>query len=144
VTGTSIKAQGMTLHISSEDADVTAYASATFVKINGITTIPPIQSTRSEIDETDLDSTAKEYLSGLPDNGSFSPSGNAKDGDSGQEQVKDAFADANRRWLKITDSAGNIVYFKGLVLSFSDNEASVDALLKFEFTARISGAITRV
>jgi hypothetical protein len=139
-----IKSQGTTLHISSENADATVYASATFVKVNGLRTIGSPDGEASEIDTTDLDSAAAEFMMGVPDNGKFAAAGHAVDGDAGQAELLDARNTQQLRWVKITDSAANVAYFKAVVTRYSDIGAEVNGVRPLEASFRISGAITYV
>lgn len=139
-----IKTQGTTLHISNEDANATAYASATFAQVKGIRSIPAPDGETSEITTTDLDSEAEEYVPGLPNFGKFSPSGDAIDGDAGQAAVQDAYTAQETRWFRITDSAGGIAYFKGIILRFNNIGAEPNAVKPLSFVVRISGAISYV
>lgn len=139
-----IKSQGTTLHISNEDVDATAYATATFVKVAGIRSIGNPDGESAEIDTTDLDSVATEFMIGLPDNGKFSISGQAVAADPGQGELLAARDGQELRWIKITDSAAKVAYFKGAVTKFADLGAEVNGVKPVEGSIRISGGITRV
>jgi hypothetical protein len=140
----AIKSQGTTLHISEEDADTEAYATATFAKVGESVTIGEPDGEASEIDVTHLESTEKEYLVGLADGGNIALSGWYVEDDTGQAEMHAARLSAERRWIKITLSNGAVRYFKGVVKKFSDFSAAVDGAVPFNGTVRISGAITRV
>jgi hypothetical protein len=140
----AIKAKGTTLHISNEDADATAYATATFAKVGELSSISEPDGEAAEIDTTNLDSAEKEFLMGVPDSGSVTISGFYNETDLGQIEMHDARLSQQRRWIKITMSTGAIRYFKAVVKKFADVSAGVDAAVPFNGTLRISGAITRV
>lgn len=135
----AIKSQGTTVHISSEDADVTAYGAATFVKVGECDNVGEPSGEASDIDVTHLESEAKEYLIGLPDNGNIAISGNFVPSDLGQLELIDAKDDQERRWLKITWSSGDIWYIKVLVKKYAPS-AAVDGKTPFSASFRTSGA----
>lgn len=139
-----IRSQGTTLHISNENADSTAYGSATFDKVNGVTEIGEPDGEAQEIDTTDLDSVAKEFLMGIPDNGKFSVSGHVVDDDPGQLECLAARDAQQLRWVKITDVLGNVAYFKAAPLRVNITGASVNGVKPFNASFRISGPITYV
>lgn len=140
----AIKSQGSTIHISEEDADATAYATATFVKIGQVKSIGEPDGEAAEIDTTHLESTGKEFLMGLNDNGKVAISMNALTTDTGHEELFTARDAQELRWIKITRSDGKIRYFKAVVLKMTDVGMEVDGVVPSSATLRISGAITRV
>ena len=140
----AIKAQGTTLHISTQDADATAYASATFVKVGEVTNIGEPDGEAADIDVTHLESEEKEYLSGVPDSGTIGIGMNAMTDDDGHEEMYAAKDQQERRWIKITRSDGAIRYFKGLVKKMNDIGAEVDNKVPASATIRISGKVIRV
>lgn len=139
-----IKAQGSTVHISVENADTTAYASATFQKVSETTSIGEPDGEAAEIDTTHLESTDKEFMMGLNDNGNIALSGNAKTSDAGHDEMFDANALQEPRWFRITRSDGAIRYFKGFVKKMTDIGMEVDGKVPYSASVRISGAVTRV
>lgn len=136
---TAIKSQGTTVHISSDDADSTVYASATFVKVGEVSNIGEPSGEAADIDVTHLESSAKEYLIGLPDEGNIQIQGNFDPDDTGQAELKAAKDDQTRRWLKITWSSGDIWYIKALCKKYSPS-AGVDSKVPFSSNFRTSGA----
>jgi len=141
--GIPLKAKGTTLHISSDDAETTAYGSAAFVKVGQVSNIGPPSGTAQKIDTTHLESVAKEFLMGIPDNGDIEVSGNALDTDNGQDEMEAAKNAQELRWVKITRSDGSVRYFMAVVLKFTDFEMGVDAKVPFSATFGISGAILK-
>ena len=137
-----IKSQGTAFHVSNENADTTAYATTTFVKVNGLRSIGDPDGEAAEIDTTDLDSEATEFEMGLPDNGKFSISGHVVDGDTGQLELRETRAAQEKRWAKITNSKGKIAYCKAVFPRVSDLGAEVNGVVPFSATVRISGGIT--
>lgn len=136
------KSQGTTVHLSSEDADVTAMGAATYVKIGGVVQVGAPSGEAADIDVTDLDSEAKEYLTGIPDNGNIEIGLNFDDGDAGQDNAIDALEAQERRWLKITWSTGAVWSIKALVKKYSPS-AGVDSKIDAAVSLRLSGAWDR-
>ncbi|WP_257556415.1 phage tail tube protein [Sphingobium sp. CFD-2] len=135
----AIKSQGTTVHISNEDADATAYGSATFAKVGEVDNVGEPSGEAADIDVTHLESEAKEYLIGLPDNGNIAISGNFVPDDTGQLELRDAKDVQERRWLKITWSSGDVWYIKALVKKYAAS-AAVDGKTPFSSSFRTSGA----
>lgn len=136
-----IKSQGTVLAISNEDTG-TAYGTATFDDVAGVTSIGTPDGEAAEIDTTDLDSVATEFLMGVPNNGKFSISGQVVDSDAGQAELRTARDAQELRWIKITDSESNVAYFEGVVTRYADFGAQVNGVKPFEASIRISGPIT--
>jgi len=139
----ALKSQTTTVHLSSEDADDTVYGSATFVKIGEVTSVGAPSGEAADIDVTHLESAAKEYLVGLPDEGSIEFAMNAIEGDPGHEEVIDAKDTQNRRWLKIIWSSGSVWYIKALAKKYTW-AAGVDNKIDAASSFRTSGAWTRI
>jgi len=137
-----IKAQGTVLRISTEDADGTAYAGATMNAVTGLTSIGEPDGEAAEINTTDLNSTAKEFMMGLPDNGKFSISGQKVVSDAGQLAAIAARNAQRTVWVDITDSLGTKVYFKAVIPRATNMGAEVDGVVPFNATVRISGSIS--
>ncbi len=138
----ALKSQTSTVHISNEDADSTAYGSATFDKIGEVTNIGAPSGEAADIDTTHLESTAKEYLTGLPDEGNIEIAMNAIS-DTGHTELITAKDAQTRRWLKITWSSGAVWYIKALVKKYTWS-AGVDSKIEAASAFRTSGAWTRV
>lgn len=139
----ALKSQTSTVHISNEDADSTAYGSATFDKVGEVTSIGAPSGEAADIDTTHLESEAKEYLVGLPDEGNIEIAMNAIEGDAGHTELIDAKDEQTRRWLKITWSSGSVWYIKALVKKYTWS-AGVDAKIDAAASFRTSGPWTRV
>jgi hypothetical protein len=125
----ALKSQTSTVHISNEDADTTAYGSATFDKIGEVTNIGAPSGEAADIDTTHLESLAKEYLIGLPDEGNIEIAMNAIASDAGHSELITAKDAQNRRWLKITWSNGNVWSIKVLVKKYTWS-AGVDSKIE--------------
>lgn len=139
----AIKSQGTLVYISNENADSTAYGSATFDAIGNVTNIGAPSGEAADIDTTSLESTAKEYLVGLPDNGTIEVAMNALSGDAGHSELKTALAAQTRRWFKIVWSNGDTHYAKALVKKYTW-AAGVDTKIEAATSLRISGSWTYV
>lgn len=140
---TKIKSQGTKLFVGTEDADVEAYDADNLVQVKGLRSIGNPDGEAAEIDTTDLDSEATEFMMGLPDNGKFSVSGHAIDDDPGQVACLAAREAQELRWVRVTDSKGKFARFKAIVPRFSNLGAEVNGVKPVEGTFRISGAIIR-
>jgi hypothetical protein len=138
----ALKSQTSTVHISNEDADSTAYGSATFAKVGQVTSIGAPSGEAADIDTTHLESTAKEYLVGLPDNGTIELAMNAISGDAGHDELIAAMDLQERRWLQITWSNGDIWHIMALVKKYTWS-AAVDAKIEAAASFRTSGSWTR-
>ncbi len=138
----ALKSQTSFVEISPEDADATAYGSATFEKIGEVTNIGAPSGEAADIDVTHLESLAKEYLVGLPDEGNIEISMNAIAGDAGHDELLDAKDTQERRWLKITWSNGDVWHIKALCKKYTWS-AGVDAKIDAAASFRTSGAWVR-
>jgi len=139
----ALKSQTTTVHLSTEDADATAYGSATFAKCGEVTSVGAPSGEAADIDVTHLESEAKEYLVGLPDEGNIEIAMNAISNDPGHEEMLDAKDVQERRWLKITWSNGDVWYIKALVKKYTW-AAGVDAKIEAASSFRTSGKWTRI
>lgn len=139
----ALKSQTSTVHISNESADTTVYGSATFDKVGEVINIGAPSGEAADIDTTHLESTAKEYLIGLPDEGNIELAMNAMTDDVGHLELITAKDAQERRWLKITWSNADVWYVKALVKKYTWS-AGVDTKIEAAASFRTSGAWTRV
>lgn len=95
------------------------------------------------IDATHFQSTAKEKLMGLPDEGQFTLGGNFIGSDTDQTGLRTDRTGRTLRNFKITltDSPATILTFAAYVLSFSIS-GGVDDKIPFSVTLEISGPVT--
>ena len=120
-----------------------AAASATpveWTEIGEVTDFSGPDGTANEIDTTHLQSTAKEYLMGLPDEGSISLSINWAPVDTGQLAVKAARKARTKKDFKITYSDKSTASFKGYVMGLS-TDAAVDDKVNGSITLRVTGEV---
>ena len=104
----------------------------------------PIGSTNPEVDVTNLDSTAKEYIAGLADGNTVDFDVNWVAGNTQQEALRTAQAAGNTVYLKMvwqTSPLTNAV-FKLVILKFEIGETTPEQQVMASFSGRISGAIT--
>ncbi|MEH6477726.1 MAG: phage tail tube protein [Sneathiella sp.] len=130
----TIEAQGTTIEISSDGGSV-------WVEILGITSVEGPDGEASDIDVTTLKSTAKEYLTGLPDEGNLSLSGFHKSTDPGQDMARAAKVSRATHDFRVTYSDATTISFEGGVKS-ATRSAGVDGALEATFNIKINGAIT--
>ena len=127
----------------------TAYSSGgtatpvTFTAISEVQTFSGFDGQASELDTTDLNSTAKEFKLGLVDNGSFTFTMNTVLSDAGQTTVRSSRDTSTSRQYKLTLPSGTpsvatfTAYAKQVPVA-----GGVDAVLKSNVSLRITGAVT--
>jgi predicted secreted protein len=95
------------------------------------------------IDVTDLDSTAREYIPGLKDEGTFALGIMYRMDNAVHAAMRQAWADRTQCQFKVewTDPGTTVWTFDGYVTSFSGS-AGVDTVVEATVNIRISGAIT--
>jgi len=139
VTGTSITLKGI------DSTGYTTYVSGgsaykqTMTDIGSIKGFDGFDGQASEIDVTDLDSVAKEYLIGLQDFGNVSLDIGLLASDAGQTAMKKAKDSGAAKVFTITTKAGPVAAFLAYVKSFTTS-GSPDSSLKGKTALRITGA----
>lgn len=119
----------------------TATATA-WTQIKEVKGIKPSGASASKIDVTDLDSTAKEYRTGLIDNGTFAADINVLESDPGQAAVLAAFTGVTVNSYKIVTSAKTRT-FNAICLKFPTvPDTSVDSVQTGSAEWQISGSVT--
>lgn len=109
--------------------------------IGGHTTISDLESGEaSEIDVTNLASTAKEFELGLVDNGSFTLECITDLADVGQAAAEEARTSGESREMVITLVSGDIATFEALVKA-APKSGGVDDVWRTTYSIRINGAI---
>lgn len=98
----------------------------------------------SEIDVTDLDSVAKEFKVGLPDNGQVTIEVNLDPTDSAQNSLWDDRVSGTKRTavITLTDSGSTTLTFEAYCKGFAIN-GEADGKVTASITLRVSGAITK-
>lgn len=131
-----IKTQGTELQI---DTDGTP----TWTKVGGVASISGLGGGEAaDIDTTDFDSTAKEFVQGLPDEGVITVTGNFDPDDAQQTLMQTrraSQASADFRAV-LPDSGSTTFSFTAFVKSFEKSIEADDAV-RFTATLRITGSI---
>jgi len=131
-----IKTQGTLVQIDT--------GSATFETIGGVSSISGIGGGEAaDIDVTDFASTAKEFLQGLPDEGTVTISGNYDPSDAQQSLMlsKRASQESGDFKVILPDTGSTTFDFTAFVKSF-DKSIEADDAVRFTANLRISGSIT--
>lgn len=113
----------------------------TFEAVTGLLDFSGPTPSRGEIDTTDLDSDAKEFMLGLKDNGEMTFNGKFKPADSvHQAVVGDLDNDTAGNW-KVTLSDGTTIEFAAFVKDLPIT-GGTDDIVKYSITLRITGDVT--
>ncbi len=131
----AIESQGFKFEIGNGNSPLT------YTEVKEITSFDGFDGSASEIDVSHLQSTAKEFLMGLQDFGSFNLTCNHLPSDAGQELMRDAKASRDIQQFKVTFSDTSTATFGGFVLSNAVS-GGVDGKVDGAFTVRISGSVT--
>lgn len=113
---------------------------AAYTKINGFQSFSGIDGAPSDIDSTDLDSTAMEFISGLKDEGKFGFEIKNILADNGQIALRAARASGAVTGLKLTLPDASVATFNVLVKSIP-TVGGVNALLKSSVDTKITGEV---
>lgn len=135
MTSTAISAQGTTLSI-----DTAVSGSASYTPVSNIKSFSGFDGSSSEIDVTNLSSTAKEYRLGLEDNGQFTLELDRDFSDAGQVALLAARDSQAAKLFKLLLPNGEYGTFTGFVKKFSMS-GGVDQVVKGSVDIRISGAV---
>lgn len=130
-------ALGTVLRMESDTPD-------TYITVGNLTSIGVPGPTKPEIDVTDFDSEAAEFLAGLPDNGELPLSGFFNYEDAGQVlALADAHnAEAPTRGWQIEFTRQDVEFaFEGWVKSFVPNAGGPNEAYSFDMVIRITGAV---
>lgn len=114
---------------------------AVYTTIAEILRCGPIGATTPEVDVTNLDSTAKEYIGGLPDGSSVEFEGNWIKSTQ-QTGLRDAVGTTRSFRMEWADSPSSQATFSMVVLGFEMGETTPESQMTFSVTGRITGAIT--
>lgn len=133
----AVGAQGTKLYIG----DDIASSPIVYTQIKGFKSWTGFDGKASEIDATDLDSTAKEYLMGLQDFGNFSATVNYLRTDPGQVACRAAKAAQELVPFKIVLPDAAEITFEAYVTE-APFTGGVDDLQGSTLTLRISGDVT--
>lgn len=112
----------------------------TYTKINGVISFSGLDGAAGDLDVTDLDSTAMEYISGLVDEGKFSFETKTIHADAGQLAVRAARVSGAVKSLKLVFPDAVVATFDVLVKSVPV-AGGVNAVLKGTVDCKVSGAV---
>jgi hypothetical protein len=133
-----INTVGLTITV---DVGVTAVTPSEWIEITEVKAIKPSSATASQIDVTDLKSTAKEYRTGLVDNGTFSADINVLETDAGQAAVLASFTDSTAISYKVVTPAKTRTFTASCTKFPSMPDLGVDQVQIGSMEFKISGAI---
>ena len=111
-----------------------------FTTIAEILRCGPIGSITPEVDVTNLDSTAKEYIGGLPDGASVEFEGNWTKS-AQQTGIRTAVGTTRTFRMQWADSPMTSATFSMVILGFNMGETTPESQLTFSVSGRITGAI---
>lgn len=150
LTGTVLSATSVAFVVDIDSIAFTPYISGgtatpvTFTQIKEVKDFKPSGAQVSKIDVTNLDSTAKEYVAGLVDNGDFGMSVNYVAGDPGQAACKVAFEASLTKTFKIVAPNADTFTFSAFVLKFPEvPSGAVDGVLMGDMSIQITGSVVK-
>ena len=129
---------GLTLTVTS--ATVTPQ---TYTQVNNLKTFTGFDGEASEIDVTNLSSTAKEYRLGITDPGKFSIEVDQDNTDAGQLAIRASQVAGSLKAYKLVLPDGHTFSFSAFCKKFASS-LGVDQVVKGSIDFRISGAITLI
>lgn len=113
----------------------------TYTQVANVKSFSGLDGQASELDSTNLQSVAKEFLQGLVDNGQFTAELDNDNADAGQNAARAARDGGASKNFKLTLPDLTVASFAGHVKKKSISGA-VDAIVKSSLDIRISGAVT--
>jgi len=128
------------------DAGNTTATPSAWIKVGQLTDIKSTSDTSPDIEVTDLDSTTKEYIPGLPDTGGLTASAYCVDSDAGLAAMEAAFDARVVKAFKVTYSAGAtpVRTFNAYVKGFPKvGDASKDGVITGSVELKRSGVVTK-
>ena len=143
---TNVTTNTFAIQVNSVGKTLTASGTATpaaWIQINQIKAIKPGGAQASKIDVTDLSSTAKEYRTGLIDNGTLSCDVFILESDPGQTACLAAFIASTVNTYKIVSPGPHTRTFSATCLKFPTvPDSAVDGVQTGSAEWQISGAVT--
>lgn len=148
LNGLSFTVRNKTTNTFAVDVDTTGKVvtaagtatSVTFTPIANIKDFSGFDGSASELDVTNLDSTAKEFRTGLTDPGQFSINIDYDDTNAGHQALRARQISAVVSSFKLTLPTADVITFSGYVKKFT-LAGGVDAVAKTAVDIRISGAV---
>lgn len=150
LNGQTVVIKNVTNNTFAVDVDTTGGSSwtsggtatpATWTQVKNLKSFSGFDGSASELDKTNLDSTAKEIGMGLIDNGNFTVEIDVDRADAGQAALRSAQVAGAIKTFKLTLPNSKTATFTGYVKKFSE-QGGVDAIVKGSVDLRISGAVT--
>jgi len=136
-----INTVGKTITIGTATATPSAW-----IKVGDVSDIKGTSDTAPDIEVTNLDSTTKEYIPGLPDTGNVTMSVFCNDVDTGLAAVEAAFDARTVKAFKVTYPSGStpVRTFNAFVKAFPKiGDASKDAAVTGSIELKRSGSVTK-
>ena len=130
----------MTSAVLGASSTLSVEISSVATDIAEVLRVGAIGSQTPEVDVTNLDSTAKEYIGGLAEGANVEFDLNWIAGNTAQEYLRDAVG--NTEVFQMTWSDSSTADFSMVVLGFNRGETSPEGQLTASVTGRISGSIT--
>lgn len=148
LNGTKRAVQSITANTFAIDFDSTGLAytsggtatSATYTKINGVMSFDGFDGSADELDTTDLDSTAKEFISGIKDEGKFGFEAKRLKNDAGQTALRANNVSGAVVGMKLTLPDSSVASFNVIVKTMPTN-GGVNKVLTGKVDCRISGSV---
>lgn len=141
-------AQGADLQIgNADDGGTTLPGVDTFANIGNVRGFSGPSGEKPEIDVTDLDSTGKEYLAGIPDFGTIQFTGWFNELDAQQDDLWADFLDAASSHIRnyrvvLPNAEATTFDFNGFIQALEVNTQTEEAV-ELNGTIRVSGGITK-
>ncbi len=133
MTSTAISTQGLDMKVNVAATPTTIQNARGFTQSAG---------SREEIDVTHLLSTGKEYLLGLPDNGTFSIEFDSDYSDPAQNELESLYKSGAAGQFTFTFVDGRTLTFAARVSAFNES-ATIDDALRGTADLRVTGDVTR-
>jgi hypothetical protein len=112
-----------------------------YTKINGLLSFDGFDGSADELDTTDLDSTAKEFVSGIKDEGKFGFEMKTLKTDAGQTALRAVRASGAVTGFRLTLPDTSVATFTALVKTIP-TAGGVNAVLKGKVDTKISGPVS--
>ncbi len=136
-----VKSQGTQLSVSTTASTDPDDSELVYADLSVTIKQPQFQGGQSdEIETTTLASDAKEFTTGLADNGTFSMAGNWKADDPAQTVLRTARDDGQPRAFKVVFKDATSTVFLGFVTQFTW-DAAPNSTVNGTFNVRITGAV---
>lgn len=124
---------------------------STITPIGEVVTITPSGRAFATEDVTNLESTAREFVGTLPDEGQFEVVSNRVAADAGQVAVEAAFETGVLQVFTLTmpksgsqTVSGDVYTYNGIVTNANNSAITFDKKISYTFTFKISGSPTKV